>query len=186
MRQPIMISRSSASTVADKLQLNLHPQTEFSSRMLDRQVKHLIHLENHKILSRLLCQLEMAVRRRQRSSWPIIFSTILVLCLSMEQIQDQVELYIATVSSELGTPDHLMDEPQKTCQSLDNLPFAQLSHLFHTIYRTTQGGKAGMNPFHSDTSPNEFDGPARVMTQNFQIILSDSKFSSTTLASRNG
>ncbi|KAF4632197.1 hypothetical protein G7Y89_g5925 [Cudoniella acicularis] len=90
-----------------------------------------------------------------------------------EQVQDQVELYIAAVNLQLVVPEHLVGEPQKTCQALENLPFAQLSHLFHTIYRTAQVEKGGLNPFRSELASNEFDEPTKAMIRSFRDILDE-------------
>jgi hypothetical protein len=39
------------------------------------------------------------------------------------------------------------DEPRNTCQRLDEVPFGQLVHIFHTLFRTSKGDSGGLNPF---------------------------------------
>jgi len=39
------------------------------------------------------------------------------------------------------------EEPQKACQDLEDGPCAQLTHLFHALYRTGKRDSGGLNPF---------------------------------------
>jgi len=58
------------------------------------------------------------------------------------------------------------DEPQKACQELEDGPCAQLTHLFHALYRTGKRDSGGLNPFRDEFELNaekHFDAPAMTM-----------------------
>lgn len=58
------------------------------------------------------------------------------------------------------------EEPQKSCQDLEDGPCAQLTHLFHALYRTGKRDSGGLNPFRDEFEMNgekHFDGAAMTM-----------------------
>jgi len=65
----------------------------------------------------------------------------------MEQVQVLAENHITAAR----TPDSekvlgLADEPQKSKSMIESIPFTQLTHLFHGLYRTGKPD-TGVNPF---------------------------------------
>jgi hypothetical protein len=71
---------------------------------------------------------------------------ILTMCVEIVQI---LANYHATAakSSDPHSLAALEDEPRNTCQKLDDFPFGQLAHIFHTLFRTAKGESGGLNPF---------------------------------------
>ena len=55
------------------------------------------------------------------------------------------------------------DEPQKACQELEDGPCAQLTHLFHALYRTGKRDSGGLNPFRDEFELNAENTRADVM-----------------------
>jgi hypothetical protein len=116
--------------------------------LLNRQIKHAFYEINRKLTHRVFTELEKVIRSRQRSSWPIYFSAMLILSLCIEKVQVLADSHVnAAKSSDPGSLAGLEDEPKNTCQKLDDIPFGQLVHIFHTLFRTVKGDSRGLNPF---------------------------------------
>ncbi|RDL36433.1 uncharacterized protein BP5553_05785 [Venustampulla echinocandica] len=173
MSQPIKFTATSATSLVEQLKIQCPPSESFSSRMLDRQIKQILYSLNRKIVTRLLGNLERLIRGRKASSWPICFSTIIMLCLSMEQVQIQAWFHASSLKSSAVWRRQL---PHEASRLLDELPFSQFSHLFHSIYRTTQVDKGGLNPFRGTIESHHergFDPTALIMIGSFRTILND-------------
>lgn len=175
MSSPIMLTQSSAEIINAKIGDVLPDCRLFSSRMLDRQIKHILYLENRKILERVLSNLEKLIRGRKPSSWITVFCTILVLAYSIEALQSQAQVHFSTMEPNCGASSASEKETaKKMCQALDDIPFAQLKHLFHSIHRTWQPEKGGFNPFLSESvtaEKMELDTPATVMIEGMKEVI---------------
>ncbi|KAG9234762.1 hypothetical protein BJ875DRAFT_460809 [Amylocarpus encephaloides] len=171
--KPVMFTDTSAAMIIEKIEGDHLNFKFFSSRLLDRQIKEILYLHSRWILSRLLANLEKAIRGRKSYSWPVIFSTIVILCLSIELLQAEVAFIMSGITLESGPVAPRREIANGICEALEDGPFEQLSHLFHTIFRTTQKGK-GLNPF--DKTPKEnlthsFDTQELAMIDNIQSVV---------------
>lgn len=173
MGRPILFTGCSAATIIGKLNED-HPQSQhYSSRLLNRQVKRVIYHASVELLKRVLSQLEKSLRGRQASAWSIVFASFLILCLCLELIQVQAEAHITTLKSTSLLPDHLNEEPQRCCESMDRFFFSQLVQILHSVYRTHNGG---LNPLSEDPSPRldeQHDEPAMAFVKSIRYILFD-------------
>ncbi|CAG8978500.1 hypothetical protein HYALB_00005075 [Hymenoscyphus albidus] len=172
---PIIFTQTSASSITAKLGEAFKSTDRCSSRMLDRQIKHILYLSNRQVLARVLKTLEKHIRGRDSSSWPMLFCTILILASSIEALQSQAQIHFCTANSIPVTPAVTEQETAKqVCQDLDDIPFAQLKYLFHAIYRTSQPGKGGINPFVRGNLATErigLDAPAREMIEGIRVVM---------------
>ncbi|CAG8952967.1 hypothetical protein HYFRA_00007683 [Hymenoscyphus fraxineus] len=175
MPSPIMFTQTSASSITAKLGEDFENSDLCSSRMLDRQIKHILFLENRKVLERVLGTLERHIRARNPSSWPTVFCTILILAYSIEALQSQAQIHFSTINYIPVIPSVVERETAKqVCQDLDDIPFAQLKYLFHAIYRTSQPDKGGINPFMQGNLATEkigLDTPAREMIEGIRVVM---------------
>ncbi|TVY47817.1 hypothetical protein LOCC1_G003937 [Lachnellula occidentalis] len=173
MERPILFTKLSAATIIGKLD-GEHPQSQhYSSRLLNRQVKRVIYQASVELLRRVLRQLEKFLRSRQGSTWSICFATFLILCLCLEQVQVQAEAHITTLKSTSLLPEHLNEEPQRCCESMDRVFFSQLVPIFHSVYRTHNGG---LNPLSEHPSPRLDEQPdesAMAFVKKIRCILLD-------------
>jgi hypothetical protein len=145
-----------------------YPAVEFySSRLLNRQLKYVTFKLCRQLATKALSKLEKAVRGRDKSFWPIYFASMVLLCSTVEHDQILLNAHIQTARA--AQPDTLAgldDEPQKACQDLEDGPCAQLTHLFHALYRTGKRDSGGLNPFRDEfelNSEKHFDDAAMTM-----------------------
>lgn len=138
--RPILFTESSAATIINKLGNDYSGSKYFSSRLLNMQIKRVIHLASFTILNRVLSHLEKVLRSRTTSLWSVSVCTTLILCLCVEQIQNQAHAHITTLKASSNLPGHLIQEPQQSCGSLEDMLFLHLSKIFHSVYRTRQSG----------------------------------------------
>jgi hypothetical protein len=145
-----------------------YPSVEFySSRLLNRQLKHITFKLCRQLAFKALSKLEKAVRSRDKGFWPIYFASMILLCSTIEHDQILLNAHIQTARA--AQPDMMVgmeEEPQKACQELEDGPCAQLTHLFHALYRTGKRDSGGLNPFRDEFELNaekHFDAPAMAM-----------------------
>lgn len=92
---------------------------------------------------------------------------MILLCSTIEHDQILLNAHIQTARA--AQPDTLIGmghEPQKACLDLEDGPCAQLTHLFHALYRTGKRDSGGLNPFRDEfelNSEKHFDGAAMTM-----------------------
>lgn len=58
------------------------------------------------------------------------------------------------------------DEPQKSCQTIEDIGYGQLSHIFNTLFRTHRSDQGGFNPFaagYTEDNETSFDESSRDM-----------------------
>lgn len=69
----------------------------------------------------------------------------------MEQMQTLAGAHVQ--AARVGQPGSIAElgkEPQQYWETVEGMPYAQLTHLFHTLYRTGKGDTGGLNPFRED------------------------------------
>lgn len=82
----------------------------------------------------------------------------------MEQMEILARAYIQ--AAKMGDPESkaaVGNEPEEYCEMVDGGPYAQLSHLFHALYRTGKADNGGLNPLREDFGGQDdagFDGVA--------------------------
>jgi len=146
--RPLLIDDLSAATILQSLGVETEDGKLYSSRLLNRQIKSIIFNACRQLTNKFLAELEKLMKKRQKFLWPICFSSMLILCLAIEQVQTLVDAHIQVIRS--SDPESLIgleEEPRDSCQVLDRIVYGQLVHLFHTIYRTQKVEKDGLNPF---------------------------------------
>lgn len=181
MARPILFTESSAAVIVERLAGDYSGSKYFSSRLLNRQIKRVVHMAGVDLLKQILGQLEKILRSRQGFKWSIAFSSFLVLCLCIEQIESQAEAHITSLKSSSLLPDHLVAEPQLSCWSLENIMFSQFVPIFHAVYRTHNGG---LNPLGKDLAPfsdEQLDEPSLALIKTIRAIEFDGKVHSSVL-----
>lgn len=134
--------------ILEHLDLMKENEKLYSSRLLNRQIKSVMFSTCQQLAVKFLSEFEKLFRKRQRSLWPVCFSAMLLLCLVIEQAQTLADAHVQVMKS--SEPDSLVgleNEPRESCQNLDRTVYAQLTHVFHTIYRTKKEERDGSNPF---------------------------------------
>jgi hypothetical protein len=176
MSRPILFTEASAVGIIETLGDKYPESKYFSSRLLNRQIKHVINLVSFTVLNRVLGHLEKVIRSRQFSLWSVSVSTILILCLSIEQIQTQADAHITTLKASSSLPDHLIQEPQQRCGLLEDMLISHLFKIFHCVYRTRQSdtNPLAYMPYPKDTSPR-MDGPDKEIIGSLRSIMFDGK-----------
>ncbi|PVH78181.1 hypothetical protein DL98DRAFT_516856 [Cadophora sp. DSE1049] len=123
-----------------------------SSRLLSRQVKHIMHKLHRETTAVVLESLEKSLRGRTKDYWGPSFCAILVLCLCMENLQTAADtLVVCDMQKTKGREGFVRAQSQDACQLLEDLPLAQCNRLLHEIYRSHKEGtggarEAGFNP----------------------------------------
>jgi hypothetical protein len=145
-----------------------YPSVEFySSRLLNRQLKHITFKICRDLTFKFLSKLEKAVRSRDKTFWPIFFASMILLCSTIEH--DQILLNAHVQTARVAQPDAVLgmdEEPQKACLDLEEGPCAQLTHLFHALFRTGKRDSGGLNPFRDEFELNtekHFDAASMTM-----------------------
>lgn len=148
-RTPLLIEEASAIPIFQQIGQEAPQGQMYSSRLLNRQFKSVIFGICQKLINLVLGELEKALRKRQRETWPSCFIGILLLCATIEEIQYLIYSHtsVAKSSQDPGPLDRLENEPHASCNFLDEAVYGQLIYVFHALFRTSKGQKGGLNPF---------------------------------------
>jgi hypothetical protein len=140
----ITFSDKSARELYSRHVLGMTPQAYLSSRLLNRQIKYVMHKLHREITLQVLEDLERSLRSRTKDSWGPSFCTILILCLCIEGLQTAADVMVVCDIQEKGDrATRNRDESFDACQKLDEYPFHQCKKLFHDIYRSHKDGSTG-------------------------------------------
>lgn len=97
---------------------------------------------------------------------------MVLLASTIEHDQILLNAHMQTArQSGMGVGEGLEEEPGKACQELEDGPLAQLTHLFHALYRTGKRDSGGLNPFRDEfemNSERHFDEGAMAMVRNLK------------------
>ena len=113
------------------------------------------------------------MRSRDKSLWPTCFASVLLLAYCMEQMEVLAGAHVH--AARMGDPEAraaVEKEPEEYCEVVDNGPFAQLSHLFHALYRTGRADTGGLNPLRDDFRSRDdvgFDDAATKMIRDVRV-----------------
>jgi hypothetical protein len=151
-----------------------------SSRLLNRQIKYIMHKLHRDITTKVLEDLEKSMRSKTIDTWGTSFCTILLLCLCMEGLQTAAETLVAVDSQKVGEESkYSRSQSYDACIELDNYPFKQCTILFHMIYKTHKGGNGGrsqpgFNPFKNGCSGTGLDSATKSMVQSMNNLIFNS------------
>ncbi|CZR56777.1 uncharacterized protein PAC_06666 [Phialocephala subalpina] len=143
--RPSLFSTSSAQS-GHILKFVTEPEKVYTSRLFNHQTKGIFYRLAMMYAEELFALLEKLMRSRDRSTWPVCFATMLVLCVCLERLQ--MLAVVQTAFARSGNQEVASnEEPRKSCQATEDIPFGQLTHIFHAIYRTHKNEQHSFNPF---------------------------------------
>ncbi|KAG4443108.1 hypothetical protein IFR05_001434 [Cadophora sp. M221] len=151
INRPVLFTSSSATHILTNLQIDSPTSQLYSSRILNRQTKALSYHTSRIMTTKVLSQLEKTMRSRDKSLWPTCFAAMLLLAYFMEQMEVLARAHIQAAT--MGDPESkaaVEREPEEYCEMVDGGPYAQLSRLFHALYRTGKVDNGGLNPLRED------------------------------------
>lgn len=120
------------------------PQAYLSSRLLNRQIKYVMHKLHQEITLKVLEDLERSLRSRTKDSWGTSFCTILILCLCIEGLQTAADvMVVCNIQEKGGEASYNRNQSFNACEELEEYPFRQCKKLFHDIYRSHKDGSSG-------------------------------------------
>lgn len=191
MANLVTFSEESARNVFEKVHL-LPPYAEplgrfQSSRLLNRQIKCVMHKLTKDITEEVLDGLEKSMRSKSKSSWGESFCAILILSLCIDSLQTAADTFVVCdiEKSEKEGIDRSYSRRQSfdACQALENYPFLQCKRLFHDIYRSHKQGNGGLreggfNPFRDIVSAEvDLDTPTKELVKALRWVAEEhSKF----------
>ncbi|KAK0110729.1 hypothetical protein ONS96_002328 [Cadophora gregata f. sp. sojae] len=153
MSSLLTFTPSSVEAIYRRLGRQLNRSESFhSSRLLNRQVKQVMHKLHRETTATVLESLEKSLRGRTKDCWGPSFCTILVLCLCIENLETAADtLVVCDMQKTKGREGFVRAQSLDACQLLEDLPFAQCNRLLHEIYRSHKEGnggarEAGFNP----------------------------------------
>jgi hypothetical protein len=116
------------------------------SRILSRQLKHIMHSLLRDLNQDVLRDLEKKLRTRTPASWAPCFCTILILCICMEEVQASIDGFAVHSSrKKAGEGAITREDGIGISRRLDDLLFADCKVLFHGIYRSGKGSSGQKN-----------------------------------------
>lgn len=150
-----------------KSPIQLPYSPDVSSRLVTRQVKHVMYTLLHQVTAEVLEGLEKELRTRTRSSWATSFCIILVLSMYAEMVQVVTDVRLVRAIGEGSSVSR--DTSIEICRILDDVPIAQCSDIFHAVYRTskpTHGprNERGFNPIRDGLEVDAKEGLNQAMT----------------------
>ena len=120
------------------------PEEFLSSRLLSRQVKHVMNKLHRDTYSKVLEVLERSMRSRTRDSWGTSFCAILIMCLCIEGLQTAADILVVCDRKINGDgSEYSRVQSYEACSQLDKYPFQQCVRLFHDIYKSHREGNGG-------------------------------------------
>ncbi|KAG0645366.1 hypothetical protein D0Z07_8857 [Hyphodiscus hymeniophilus] len=137
---------------------NVPPEPYLSSRLLNRQLKFVMHRLHREIVCEVLEGLEKSMRSRTKDAWGPSFAAILVLCLSIEGLQTAADTFVVCDKIEKIreglTSVYRREQSRAACENVEGYPYEKCTKLFHDIFKTRKEGNGGsrdggLNPFRS-------------------------------------
>lgn len=136
-------------------QIGAPPGEYLTSRLLNRQIKYVMHLLHREIYQSVLEGLEKSLKSNtKKDSWGVSFCTLLLLCLCIEELQTAADTFVMSDIRRDGIfSAHTRNESSDACTALEEYPFQQCTQLFHDVYRSRRevkvggGSRDGLNPF---------------------------------------
>jgi hypothetical protein len=149
--------------------------TGVPSRILSRQLKHIMHSLLRDLTQDVLQDLEKKLRRRNEASWAPCLCTILILCICIEEVQASIDGFaLHSNRKKVGEGAISREDGIGISRRLDDLLFADCKVLFHGIYRSGKGSfgqknERGFNPIRDEFQIDESKG----LTQEMYDLVED-------------
>ena len=156
MGSMLTLTKESKSEVFQNVeQIGAPPGEYLTSRLLNRQIKYVMHILHREIYQNVLEGLEKSLKSNsKKDSWGTSFCTLLLLCLCIEELQTAADTFVMGDMRRDGAFSvHTRSESSDACTALEQYPFQQCTRLFHDVYRSRREGKVGggsrdgLNPF---------------------------------------
>jgi hypothetical protein len=145
------------------------------SRILNRQLKHIMHSLLRDLTQDVLRDLEKKLRKRSEASWALCFCTILILCICIEEVQASIDGFaVHSKRKKVGEGAISREDSIGISRRLDDWLFADCKVLFHGIYRSGKGSfgqksERGFNPIRDEFQIDESKG----LTQEMYDLVED-------------
>jgi hypothetical protein len=123
---------------------NIPPEPYLSSRLLNRQLKFVMHRIHREITRKVLEGLEKSMRSRTKDAWGPSFAAILVLCLCIEGLQTAADTFVVCDRIKEGNKSgYRREQSRAACEHVEEHPYEKCSRLFHEIFQTRKEGNGG-------------------------------------------
>ncbi|KAH9207552.1 hypothetical protein DL95DRAFT_527831 [Leptodontidium sp. 2 PMI_412] len=140
----ITFTDKSACELYKRLAPGATPQPYLLSRVLNRQIKCVMHKLQREITLEVLENLERSLHSKRKDYWGTLFCTILILCLCIENMQTVVDVFAVFGMAKMGDAAFWnRNQSPNACEELDDYPFWQITNLFHDIYSSHRDGRNG-------------------------------------------
>jgi hypothetical protein len=124
--------------------LDVPQEPYLSSRLLNRQLKYVMHRIHKDITREVLESLEKSMRSRTKDTWGPNFCSILVLCLCIEGLQTAADTFVVCdIKKEGAASEFKREQSWQACEAVEDYPFQKCTSLFHEIYRSSKVGNGG-------------------------------------------
>jgi hypothetical protein len=112
-------------------QYGIPPEPYLSSRLLNRQLKFVMHRLHRDITRELLEGLEKSMRSCTKNAWGPSFCAILVLCLCIEGLQTAADTFvICDKITEGDKSDYRREQSQAACESGRGISVTEMYEAF--------------------------------------------------------
>lgn len=120
------------------------PEPYLSSRLLNRQLKFVMHRLHREITREVLEGLEKSMRSRTKDAWGPSFAAILVLSLCIEGLQTAADTFVVCDKIKEGEKSgYRREQSRKACKEIEDYPYERCTRLFHEIFKTWKEGNGG-------------------------------------------
>jgi hypothetical protein len=155
-----------------------HPDTakeltydfDLTSKILNRQLKHAMHLLLQETTRDVLDGLERELKTKTKESWAPCFCTILILCICIEELQIAVDGFAAHKATCRSSKANSFTRENgfEISRQLDDLLYNDCKTLFHAIYNShkpkgLRNEKGGFNPIRDTHDVNGKNGVTQAM-----------------------
>ena len=172
-------SDSAEKVYAKSPNYNVPPEPFLSSRLLNRQLKCVMHRLHIELTREVLEGLEKSLRSRTRDAWGPSFAAILVLSLCIEGLQTAADTFVVCDLIKEGQASKLQREMSaEACNEVEEYPFEKCVRLFHEIYKSGRVGNAGgrergFNPLRAPGDDREMglDLPTELMARSMYCLI---------------
>jgi hypothetical protein len=176
-------SDSAVKVYANSPNYNVPPEPFLSSRLLNRQLKFVMHRLHIEFTREVLEGLEKSLRSRTRDAWGPSFAVILVLCLCIEGLQTAADTFVVCDLIKEGQASEVRREMSaEACREVEEYPFERCKRLFHEIYKSGRvgnggGREGGYNPLRAlgDEREIEMDPPTELMARSMYSLVYNSR-----------
>lgn len=120
---------------------NIPPEPYLSSRLLNRQLKFVMHRLHRELTREVLESLEKSMRSRTKDAWGPSFAAILVLSLCIEGLQTAADTFVVCDMLKEGDKSkYRRAQSRKACEEVEDVPYERCTRLFHEIFRSRKEG----------------------------------------------